>query len=272
MPLLERLPTPRYKVKLVETDEDRYYQVDDGENAYCLPGVTSTLHIIGGSKTQALMGWHTKEAMARAEAMFLEAFASKKKLTPVSIASILQEAKKQPKRSLEQAGEEGTELHAIIDDIIKLRHAGIPVGIPPDMQGPIEGIMDFCRREGVRFVAGDTPVACLAHGYAGSLDALWWADGRLILGDWKSSKAIREETPLQIGAYFAALKETYGVTADEGWVVRIKKKPAKKFQFHPFEPEVKIVKDLDHAFRSFLVAKDLETRMSVSHFAVQETA
>lgn len=268
MTMIETLPAPRYQVRLVETDDVRYYEVIDGASqVYHLPGVTSTLKIIGGEKTNALMGWHTREAMARAEAMFLEALASKKKLTPVSIASILQEAKKQPKRSLEQAGDEGTELHAIIDAIIK----GNPnPTIAEGMEGPIDGIRDFVRREGIRFVAGDTPVACLAQGYAGSLDALWWAGGRLILGDWKSSKNIREETPLQLGAYHQALRECYGVTADEGWVVRIKKKPAKKFQFHPYEPEVKIVKDLDHAFRSFLVAKDLEKRMSVSHFAVQE--
>ena len=268
MPMLTELPQPRYQINLVETEDDRYYKVNWHEDGIDwerrLPGVTSTLKIIGGEKTQALMGWHTKEAMARAEANLLEALA-KKKLTPVSIASILQEAKKQPKRSLEQAGEEGTEIHGIIDHVIKAKPGEI-VEYPPEWAAQVEGMFDWARRQQIRFIAGDTPVACLAHGFAGSLDSLWWAGGRLVLGDWKSSKAIREETPLQIGAYYQALKETYGVTADEGWVVRIKKKPAKKFIHHPFEPEVRVVRDLDHAFRSFLVAKDLEQRMSKSHF------
>ena len=266
---IKQLPPARYKIERIEIGKERYYLVDTGVDTYRMGGVTSELDIIGGQKTRALMAWNLNEGLARIKEHLTPMIGSNVILDEKKIESIIASAKRKPKDSLKQATDYGTEIHAILDALMTGRDAGV---INKKFEQPLEGFLAWSKAKNIRSIAGDTKVASLVHFYAGALDAVWEIDGELVLVDYKSSRSIREETPLQCGAYWQALTETHGVSADSILIIRVRKEPVEEYEIHPYEPEVRWVENPQSSLEAFLVAKDLRKRMSVSHFAPVKAA
>lgn len=211
---------PNYKVEAIEEDGKHFYRVVKGEVEVGKYGsVTNRLDLIGGSKTGALMGWAVKEALN-----FVGSALYARKGVPLddaSIAEILKAGRKRPERIKDTAADLGTRVHNLIDRWI----AGEEIGeVKEDEKIAFGNFLDFVKKKKLTFLCGDLAVASIKFQYGGRLDALAFdKKGRLILFDWKTSNAIRDDYALQTAGYAVALEETYSLKARKAIVVRFDK-------------------------------------------------
>lgn len=93
-------------------------------------------------------------------------------------------------------------------------------------------LVSFCKwknEENIEFLDAEKKVWSDKHCYAGTLDGIARRKGSkaLILVDYKSSKAIYDEYPLQAIAYKVAYEERTGEKIDEVWIIRFGKEDGK---------------------------------------------
>lgn len=245
---LGTIPNPLYRVELVKEGRKRFYQATahDGSWQHNYPGVTGTLAIIGGEKTQKLIGWAKKESLASVKRELLRMGPNPVLLEPDTIDGIISRASKKPKDILEAAADYGTRLHDHCDRVIK----GLPVSPEDDLEHSVLAFQDWFKASGLKIVLGDTAVASITHSYGGKFDAVAVKDGCYVIIDFKTSSGIREEAALQAAAYGKAFEETYGLPAPLGLIVRFDK-TTPTF-------ETKWVKNMDDSFNGFLAAKNLQ--------------
>ena len=209
-----------------------------GEYIAAYPSVTGQLDIIGGGKTHGLMWWAKRLALAellklleeehRIKGHTLEEFTpdmvnmilEKKDIPVLWIDQCFKMAIKKDKEKLKEAGNVGTRVHLAIDGWI--------MGAPPevmdeDVKIAYNSFMDFVFKEDIKFVQGDTPVMSLKYKYGGRLDAIAVIKGELVLLDWKTGNAIRDDAACQTAAYNMAMEETLGIKAKRAIVCRFDK-------------------------------------------------
>jgi hypothetical protein len=236
----------RYPVELVAKGRAHYYKVTHAGREMLLPGVTGILAMIGGDKTQKLIGWAKKEALGSVERELRAFGADPVVMEPEVISGIIERAKKKPTEVLDAAADYGTRLHDYCDRIIK----GLPVSPDDDLAHSALAFKDWFSAQHIEVLMGDTAVASLDHGYGGKFDAIGVKDGKLGIVDFKTSNGIREDYALQVAAYARAAQETYGANFDWGLIVRFSKTSQ--------DYEIKWVKDMDRAFDGFYAAKTLK--------------
>jgi hypothetical protein len=218
------LPPPKFHVEGFEGNRGAHlYRVKalTGEvlEGY-LPSVTKKLDLIGGSKTGALMGWAVKEALSHVEKRMVLALSSNEAVTRELVVETLAAGRKRPERVKDAAADLGTRVHGLIDEWIL---TGSTRAQDVDEMVAFCNFTMFVSKYKMRFLSGDLPVASLRYKYGGRLDAIAEINGKLVLLDWKTSNAIRDDYALQVAAYRLALFETYGIRADKAMVVRFDK-------------------------------------------------
>lgn len=86
--------------------------------------------------------------------------------------------------------------------------------------------------------------------YAGTLDRVYSTpDGKRVLLDIKTSKALYPEVDLQLAAYVIAFEHQYNENIDEAWALRLDKAKGKF--------ELRECLDVDDAFKAFRAAHEL---------------
>jgi len=244
--MITTLPNPLYKVGYKEYRRAHLYTV--GEKTF--PSVTKILGIIGGGKTNALVIWARREALKLAKAEILGYIDAGKALTHVALDELIQRADRQPDKVKDTAADLGTRVHNAIDAYIM----GTSPVLDADAEKGFNNFMAWIKEQALELIAGDTIVASVQCGYGGRLDAIARKQsGRLVLLDWKTSNALRDEYPLQVAAYAQAFKETYGLPIDEAIVVRFGKDKADDFEAR----EV----NLEKAWLAFTAAHSLSLGM-----------
>lgn len=220
---ITKLPTPHYEVEAKVFRNGHIYTVN-GEK---YPSVTGILGIIGGGKTNALMVWSRRTALQLAQEEIYKAIDNNVSLTRESIADLINRADRQPDKVKDAAADLGTRVHEAIDAYI--------LGQTPKLDGEsaigFQNFLDFLDHEKITMIAGDTPVASVKSKFGGRLDAIGCDEaGNLILLDWKTSNALRDEYPLQVGGYCLALEEQYGVKVHSAKVIRFDKTDPNVFE------------------------------------------
>lgn len=241
--LIKQLPAPKYNVEYIERDNKHIYALDGKE----LPSVTKILHMIGGEKMDMLIAWSCKQALLHAKTSVLNTT----KFTPQVVDKIFNEARNRPEELKKQAGSLGGKVHDAADAYV----SGHPYKIiSPEVMPGYKNFLTWVQDSGISFICGDTTVASRMYGYGGRVDALGYnKKGNIVLIDFKTSNALRDEYPLQVAAYIRALEEMYGVLATEAVVVRFgKTKP---------DMEVKTV-NISNAWNGFLAALALTKTMN----------
>lgn len=251
------LPEPKYQIELITQGKQHFYDVTHNGITKRVPGVTGILSVIN---KPALINWAKKEALSLVEQTLLKRLDGRKSarvtLNKKWVDELLIDAKKRPDILKDEAADLGTEAHAFIELII---HGVEPTEIPEEIHAPVNAFKDWWKNSGIQLIAGDTKVASIKYGYGGSLDALGFRNGELIVLDWKTSNGIHIEYALQVSAYAQAFYETYGTECKSAIIVRFGKKP-------PIEFEKKEVLDLKQTFQAFLTAKQLKEMLSKPHF------
>lgn len=237
---------PQYPVELVKKNRSHFYRVVADGKEVLLPGVTGILSMIGGDKTQKLIGWAKREALNSVSRELMAFGATPVLLEPAVIDGIIERAKKKPAEILDAAADYGTRMHTHCDNVIK----GLPVSPEADLENSVLAFQDWFKSSGLEVVLGDTAVASLDHEYGGKFDAVAVIDGKFVIVDFKTSSGIREDYALQVAAYGRAFFETYGIVADEGLIVRFDK-ATPTF-------ETKWVRNMKASLDGFLAAKKLK--------------
>lgn len=244
---IKTLPKPVYEVGYKEYRRAHLYTV--GEQTF--PSVTKILGIIGGGKTNALMIWARREALKLAKAELLGYMDAGQQLTHVALDELMQRADRQPDSIKNAAADLGSRVHAAIDAYIE----GKAPTLDPEAEKGFNNFMSWIKDKELELVCGDTTVASVSLGYGGRLDAIARNKaGNLVLLDWKTSNALRDEYPLQVAAYAQAFQETYGQEIAEAVVVRFGKDKADDFEHRAV--------NLPAAWKAFAAAFSLHTGMS----------
>ncbi len=207
------------RVERVEVGRSRLYRVE-GQDCL-LPSVTTVTRLIA---KEGLPIWYKRMAlegvfaalMARRQ-QGMEAFPIEEEM----LRQLLAEAEGYPEQERQAAADFGSELHAIIADLLM----GAEIAVPPAFAAAVAAFRHWQETAGLHLTlfASEVPVYSLQHGYAGTVDAIGWRkrEAAIVAIDWKSGKGIYREYALQVAAYAAAIEEMTGYPVSECWVVRL---------------------------------------------------
>ena len=172
----------------------RHYQGADGE---LVPSVTN---VIGILDKPALPRWAANEVAKRAAAL-------KTSLAGMSDADVVDTLKGAPWSKSTRAADRGTDIHAYLEhrlngwDTPELSSDALPFKAAAD---------DWYEQVGVNLTEVRTEVTMFTGVYAGTCDLVAMRDGRWMLADFKTSKAIYDEAALQLAALAGCLTDADG--------------------------------------------------------------
>jgi hypothetical protein len=235
-------------------DRSRFYNVKGKE----YPSVTTILGCIG---KPALIAWAAKverEMIIEESANLYETLIDTPRMSKIGWITTLTSRlgkTKASQKELAKASEIGSQAHAWIEWQIKsqLLHEQGPC---PVIDAPAMLAVSAWERwkDSVNFkpLLCEQPVWSETHEYAGTMDLLAEVNGRPTLLDWKTGKAIYQESFLQNAAYRHALLEMGVYGKADGMIVRLPKvETDPEFQVQPVtEPEPDL-------FKCFLSVLDL---------------
>ena len=136
---------------------------------------------------------------------------------------LIKEFQVKSKNSIEKtstsAADYGTYAHYLIESIIK----GENPQIPKEYEETIHAFNRWRSQFDIDIVFSEICVYSKKYSVAGTLDAIGIKDNKLILVDWKTSKALYPEYALQAGGYICCLEDMTNNKINEGWLVRFGK-------------------------------------------------
>jgi hypothetical protein len=200
-------------------DDKKHIYYLDGKKMY---GVTSILGVIA---KPMLIQWAANMACDHIEKNFptFEDLINK----PSLLAELIKEARTAHRKTKEDAGSKGTDVHAEIETYIKNcievadGYATIDDGTASSQ---LALFISWARENNVRFLESEKRVYSESGWYAGTCDLVFEMDGKKWIGDVKTGKAIYPEYYLQMAAYQNALEEMEEHTDIHGaMVINLKK-------------------------------------------------
>ena len=213
-----KFPEPLYTVDFAEYRRSHIYPVTlpNGTKLGPFKSVTKIKDIIN---KPALINWAKKMALECAREELINAIGNGKEINAAVLDEIMALAKGAADAYKDKCGDIGQRTHDAINDWI---HGKTPK-LTNDTRPGFENFMRWLKSEKMTVVKGDTNLASILHGFGGRSDAYFERAGKLILGDFKTGKALYNDTVVQIGGYDIATLETYGIQVDRGIVLRIGK-------------------------------------------------
>lgn len=202
-------------------DRARFYSI----NGVTLPSVTTVLDVIN---KPALGPWYAKEERRHFEAALLAVAAEHPTITAdqlvAAVAAAVQGTKAADREKM-KAATIGTGAHALIEWHTR-RMLGEKVGsepiVPDAAQWAVMAWQDWAKSVDFVPLLVEVVVHCVGCGYAGTADWIGKVRGQIVLGDYKTGKAIYPEAFLQNIAYRHAA-EKLGVQTEAGLILRLPK-------------------------------------------------
>lgn len=182
-------------------DKAKHLHKLDGKN---LTGVTTVLSILA---KPALIQWSANQAVEYIE----KNFPSVDQLIKgdFSFSDLFKEAKIAHRKKKEEAGSKGTDVHAIIEEMVKNAiefHEGrILTGKNPNPQ--VQHFIDWAIENKVKFLESERNVYSVDWFIGGIVDLVMEIDGKIWIGDIKTSSGIYPEYFFQTSAYQKCLEE-----------------------------------------------------------------
>ena len=171
----------------------RHYRTPDGE---LVPSVTN---VIGILDKPALPRWSAKLVAERAMQM-------KHSLAAMEDNDIVDMLKGAPWSRSKRAADRGTDIHAYLE--ARLNRWEVD-DLSPDAEPYKEAADDWFDNRQPDEVIG-TEMTLFHPSYAGTTDVVFRRDGRLVIADFKTSKAIYDEAALQLSALYGCYTDADG--------------------------------------------------------------
>lgn len=187
-------------------DKEKHCHTLDGKP---LNGVTTVLQVIS---KPALIPWAVKTAVDYLVANYKGEFTEE----------LIKEAKASHRKKKEEAGEKGTNIHEEIEILILgriERSGGMFKGDEKSDIPQIQNFINWAVENKVKFLESEKHVYSREHWIGGIVDFVCEIDGKVYVGDIKTSSGIYPEAFLQMGAYALMLKERELYTDIKGLVV-----------------------------------------------------
>jgi hypothetical protein len=216
--------------------------------------VTQILEVIGGSKV-----WGLKQWAANLTSDYIRtAIRPGLRYDELQIEQIVERARKHFHTVSRGAKTIGQLTHEWIDAHLRARLYAtpeLPMPVNEQTRRAIQAASAWIA-EHFKPVTMEHRLYSREHDYAGTLDVVGEVDGQLAVVDWKTSRAIYDEMPLQAAAYAQAWAEMYDQRVPDRWVIRLDKETG---DFEPVRfPRETFRRDL----RGFLAAKALHLTLN----------
>jgi hypothetical protein len=144
-----------------------------------------------------------------------------------ALETILTEARLAHRKKKESAGTIGTEAHKQIENFIK----GKPFDEMTDqVKSMVDQFIAWAKEHNVKFLESEKRLFSKEHWYAGTVDFVAEIDGKVWIGDIKTSSGIYPEYFFQTAGYQLALQENGEYPEIEGHVIVNIKKDGSKFE------------------------------------------
>lgn len=199
-------------IKLKFNDYGHRYSIDDRE----VVGVTTILKTVIAK--EALVNWSVKVTAD----YLVTNYDPEKIKTKEQMLELVTLAKKAHRVKKEDAADLGTKVHKWIETYIVAKQKGIKLELidQDDIKQPVESFLKWEKDNKVEFISSERPVYSKKYNFCGTLDFLAKINGKLMVGDLKTSKAIYpEQNYLQVAAYRYALVEEYPDMKIEGMII-----------------------------------------------------
>jgi len=207
-------------------------------NNEIIPGVTQVLSVLS---KPALIFW----AANCASDYFKSQITPGVSLDEVEIDKIWQMAKKAHTQKKTDSANLGSMVHKFVEQYIKGENPPVPINL--EMKGACQRFLDWVSQHNVTFLSSEQQVFSLKHKYAGTVDFVCKIDGKLWLGDLKTSSAIYDEYYAQAVSYLYARQEEFKNENYNGIViVRVGKEDG------DFEASTRTLKQLTPYYDLFL--------------------
>jgi hypothetical protein len=148
--------------------------------------------------------------------------------TADQLLPVIDEALRQHQIKKEEAASVGHMVHAYAEAfalaIISRQEApNIPEDADEKVKSGINAFLKWFVDHDVKFIMAERMVYSMAHGFVGITDAIATVDGKKMVIDWKTSKAIYAEHQYQVAAYRMAYEEESGIRLDGALIVHFDK-------------------------------------------------
>lgn len=193
-------------------DEEKHmYTVNDE----VVDGTTTVLDVIN---KPALMGWAVKMAVQ----FFDNAFEPGASYDEIQKKAILEGASKAYRVKSDTAADKGGIVHEWIQKHIAGEKPKMPIN--QECLNAVGKFLEWERDHSVEFLESEKVLYSSKYNYAGTLDFIAKVDGKVMIGDFKTSTGIYDEYWLQVAAYQQAYQEEFPEYEIEGaLIVRIGK-------------------------------------------------
>ena len=166
-----------------------------------VPSVTSILSIVN---KPALINW----AANMAADYFKGQIEPGKSYDEIQLNTIWKDAKSAHYKKKVETGDIGTFVHQWVEDYIKGKNPPPPVN--DDLKASTERFMKWQKDEKVKFLSSEQVIYSKINNYCGTLDFICKINGKLYLGDLKTSSGIyKTEHGMQVSAYRMAREEEF---------------------------------------------------------------
>lgn len=153
--------------------------------------------------------------------------------------SDLQEAVKAHIKKKEAAGERGTDVHALIEEYIKLciEHGGN--ALTAHRNDPmVQKFIDWAMLNNIRFLASEKQVYSRELWFAGTADFTFEKDGKRYVGDLKTMRKMWDRVPFfQTAGYMIALEEMGEEKYDGSCIININKETTELTEHWTYDHE-----------------------------------
>jgi len=200
-----------------------------------IPSVTTILSIIG---KPALISWAANTAIDYVS----QQIEPGKSYDELELQAVWEGGKRAHYQKKTDAGTVGMFLHKFIEQYIKGENPAAPVN--EGLRDSVGLFLAWVEKHQVKFLLSEQMVMSRKYHFVGTLDFVCTIDGKMYLGDLKTSSGIYPEMFLQTAAYRLARTEEY---PEEDYAGQLIIRIGKEGDF-----EVAIVRD-DVAYRSMLV-------------------
>lgn len=179
-------------------DEKAHVYTLDGKP---LSGVTTVLGVIA---KPALIQWAADMACEYIRGIFADPE------NEVDMDEVLKEARLAHRKKKEKAGAQGTDTHALIEEVVKQAIAKDGYITVASGDNPaVASFVNWAITNNIKFIESEKRMYSRDWWLAGTCDLVFEQDGKRYVGDIKTMKKIWDRVPyLQMAAYMKMLKET----------------------------------------------------------------
>lgn len=135
----------------------------------------------------------------------------------LELEAIFDAGKKAHYQKKTDAGTMGTLIHKWVEQYIKGENPTMPINA--ELKSSVEKFLGWAEEHKVKFLSSEQQIYSVKHNYTGTLDFICKVDGKLYLGDLKTSSGIYPEYFMQTAAYRNAREEEFPEEKYEGQMI-----------------------------------------------------